>query len=93
VINLTNVPDAAAADFSNEAPGAWLRTHVPWTEARHQISAVNPDVDVARHLGLRNTTACLLVKRWTWRQGVGVTFVRQTFPGDAYDLVASFTPG
>jgi GntR family histidine utilization transcriptional repressor len=93
VINLTSVPEAADADFADEAPGAWLRAHVAWTEARHQISAVNPDPVIARRLGVRATVACLCVKRWTWRQGVGVTFVRQTFPGDAYDLVASFTPG
>ena len=93
VINLTSVPEAAATDFTVEAPGAWLRAHVAWTEARHQISAVNPDPAIARRLGVRTTTACLCVKRWTWRQGVGVTYVRQTFPGDAYDLVASFTPG
>ncbi len=93
LINLTSVPEAARADFMAEAPGAWLRAHVAWTEARHQISAVNPEAAVARRLGVRTTTACLSVKRWTWRQGVGVTFVRQTFPGHAYDLVASFTPG
>jgi GntR family histidine utilization transcriptional repressor len=93
VINLTDVPQAAAADFSREAPGAWLRARVAWTEARHQISAINPNAQVARSLGVRTTTACLCVKRWTWRQGVGITFVRQVFPGDAYDLVASFTPG
>jgi GntR family histidine utilization transcriptional repressor len=93
LINLASVPQAAAADFTAEAPGAWLRAHVAWTEARHQISAVNPDRSVALRLGVRSTTACLCVKRWTWRQGVGVTFVRQIFPGDAYDLVASFEPG
>ena len=93
VIDLTSVPEAMAADFSVDAPGAWLRAHVAWTEARHQISAINPDPAVARRLGVRTTTACLCVKRWTWRQGVGVTFVRHTFPGDAYDLIASFTPG
>jgi GntR family histidine utilization transcriptional repressor len=92
-INLTSVPEADVADFAIEAPGAWLRAHVAWTEARHQISAVNPDPAVALCLGVRTTTACLCVKRWTWRQGVGVTFVRQTFPGDAYDLVANFAPG
>ncbi len=93
VINLTSVPEAAGADFTVEAPGAWLRAHVAWSEARHQISAINPALAVARLLGLRTSTACLCVRRWTWRQGVGVTFVRHTFPGDAYDLIANFAPG
>jgi GntR family histidine utilization transcriptional repressor len=37
-----------------------------------------------------HTAACLQVKCWTWRQGQGITFVVQLFPGGAYDLVARF---
>jgi GntR family histidine utilization transcriptional repressor len=93
VINLDTTPQAAAADFTRQGPGAWLRVHVAWTQARHQISAINPETDVARKLDLKATTACLCLKRWTWKAGAGVTFVRQVFPGDAYDLVATFSPG
>ena len=93
VINLDTTPQAAAADFTRQGPGAWLRVHVAWTQARHQISAINPETDVARQLDLMATTACLCLKRWTWKAGAGVTFVRQVFPGDAYDLVATFSPG
>ena len=93
VINLDTAPDAAVADFTSQGPGAWLRAHVAWTQARHQISAINPEGEVARKLGVRSGTACLCVKRWTWRAGAGVTFVRQVVPGDAYDLVATFSPG
>ena len=35
--------------------------------------------------------ACLCVERRTWRDGQGVTRVRQVFPGDRYDLVALFS--
>jgi GntR family histidine utilization transcriptional repressor len=66
---------------------------VAWSEARHEISAVNPPVDVARALHMTPALACLCVRRWTWRLGAGITFARQLFPGDAYDLVATFTPG
>lgn len=93
LINLESVPEAAGADFATTAPGAWLRAHVAWTQARHQVFAINPDPAVARRLGLKTSVACLCVKRWTWRAGAGVTFVRQVFPGDAYDLVATFSPG
>jgi GntR family histidine utilization transcriptional repressor len=92
LINLASVPQAGEADFSAVAPGAWLRARVPWTQARHQISAINPDATTARRLGVRASTACLCLKRWTWRADAGVTFVRQIFPGDAYDLVARFSP-
>jgi sterol desaturase/sphingolipid hydroxylase (fatty acid hydroxylase superfamily) len=34
----------------------------------------------------------LLVERWTWRMGDPITYVCQTFRGDRFDLVATFTP-
>lgn len=93
LLSLDVAPAAAEVDFSQTSPGGWLLRHVPWTEAEHRISAVNPDRTDARQLKVRPSDACLSVRRWTWRVGEGVTFVRQLFPGDAYDLVARFTPG
>ena len=90
VIALAAVPAAAAVDFREEAPGSWLLRQVPWTEAEHRITAVNPSPAEARRLGLGRSAACLQVKRWTWRQSQGITFVTQLFPGGAYDLVARF---
>ncbi len=93
LINLDVAPGAVEADFAKVSPGSWLLRHVPWSEAEHRISAINPDRADARLLKVRPADACLSVRRWTWRIGEGVTFVRQIFPGDAYDLVARFTPG
>jgi GntR family histidine utilization transcriptional repressor len=90
VISLAAAPEAADADFAQEAPGAWLLRKIPWTEAEHLISAVTPDASEAKKLAVQRTTACLRVRRWTWRQGQGVTFVEQIFPGGVYDLVARF---
>ena len=90
VIALAAVPGAASVDFGEAAPGSWLLRQVPWTEAEHRISAVNPAPADARRLALGRSAACLQVKRWTWRQGQGITFVTQLFPGGAYDLVARF---
>jgi GntR family histidine utilization transcriptional repressor len=93
LINLAEVPNAADEDFAATAPGAWLLSHVAWTEARHEIDAVNPDLDDAEALSVPRSRACLSVKRWTWRLGAGITFVRQLFPGEAFGLTARFTPG
>ena len=93
VISLNTASRAAEVDFARVSPGGWLLRHVPWTEAEHRISAVNPDREEARLLKVKTTEACLCVRRWTWRVGEGVTYVSQLFPGDAYDLVARFTPG
>lgn len=92
IISLASTPEARERDFTAEAPGSWLLHHVPWTEARHRITAVGADSVQARRLGLIRGAACLQVERWTWRTGAGVTFVRQLFPGDRYDLVAEFAP-
>lgn len=91
IINLAVTPQAEAVDFTHAAPGSWLLHHVPWSQARHRITAV-PAGAAAHHLNIARHTACLEVERWTWRTGEGVTFVRQLFPGHRYDLVAEFSP-
>lgn len=91
-INLDAVPIAVDTDFSNRDPSSWLLDHVPWSEARHRISAVGATPEIARLLETTRGAACLKVERWTWRSGVPITFVCQTFRGDRYDLVAKFTP-
>ena len=93
IISLAAAPEAAEVDFAAVPPGTWLLKHVAWTEAEHRIGAVNPDPATARLLKIRTADACLSVRRWTWRVGQGITYVRQTFPGDAHDLIARFTPG
>jgi GntR family histidine utilization transcriptional repressor len=92
LIGLEAAPAAVSADFTAEPPGTWLLHHIPWTDARHRITAQNPTAEAARALRIGHATACLSVERWTWREGRPVTFVQQLFPGDAYDLVADFTP-
>jgi GntR family histidine utilization transcriptional repressor len=92
LVSLAAVPEAADADFAAEPPGAWLLHHVPWTEAENRISAVGADPAAADLLAVAAGTALLAVERRTWRAGEPVTWVRQLFPGEAYDLVARFGP-
>ena len=92
LISLKAVPEASGADFAAEPPGAWLLHHVPWTEAENRISAVGAEASVAALLALDLGAALLAVERRTWRAGEPVTWVRQLFPGEAYDLVARFGP-
>ena len=91
-ISLAAVPSAADADFKTQSPGTWLIRSVPWTQARHRISAVGASAEVSSHLAVPRHTPCLLVERWTWRTGEPVTYVCQTFRGDRFDLVATFVP-
>jgi GntR family histidine utilization transcriptional repressor len=92
LISLEAAPEAAAADFAAQPAGGWLLAHTPWTEAEHRIAAVGADTVLARHLLLPPGAPCLRLERKTWRDGQGVTWAWQTFPGDAYDLVARFQP-
>ena len=90
LISLDAVPEAADLDFADESPGAWLLHHVPWTEAENRISAVGADEATADLMALDPGAALLAVERRTWRSDAPVTWVRQLFPGEAYDLVARF---
>lgn len=92
LISLACVAEAEHADFTTQSPSEWLLRRVPWTQARHRISAVGAGPDVSHHLAIPRYTPCLNVERWTWRTGNAVTFVCQTFRGDRFDLVATFTP-
>lgn len=92
LIALAAAPQAVEVDFQTLAPGSWLLTSEPWTEAENRISAIEADAMAARLLGLKPGAACLCVERRTWRDGQGVTRVWQTFPGDRYDLIARFSP-
>ena len=91
MISLAAAPNAAAAGFDGRSPGSWLLENVPWTIARHRITARQAG-DLAIPLALPRPAACLQVERWTWRQSDPVTYARQVFPGDRYDLVAEFAP-
>jgi GntR family histidine utilization transcriptional repressor len=93
LINLAAAPQAEAVDFERTSPGAWLLEAVPWTQAEHRIRAINPSAATARLLNIPPSTACLSLERRTWRTEAPVTWVRLTFPGEAYDLVARFAPG
>ena len=92
ILNLAAVPEAADLSFEDEPPGSWLLHHVPWTEARHRIAAINADATNAARLQIRRGQACLQVERHTFRLGEWITFARLVYPGDRYDLTAAFRP-
>ena len=90
LINLEVTPQADDQSFIGVAPGSWLLVEVPWTEAEHQIAAVNADAATAALLGVDPVSACLQMERRTWRGKDSVTWVRLTFPGDQHRLVGRF---
>ncbi|RDJ26827.1 histidine utilization repressor [Bosea caraganae] len=92
LINLVAVPEAAEQSFSVMAPGSWLVTRVPWTEAEHRVRAAGADPEAATALEITEGAACLVVERQTWNAANPVTFARLTYPSGAHELVAHFKP-
>jgi len=90
LINLESVPDARREKFAKISPGRWLLTRVPWTEAEHQISALNADRTVAGRLGMTTNKACLCIERRTWLDAQRITYVRILYPADQHRLIARF---
>jgi GntR family histidine utilization transcriptional repressor len=93
LISLVAAPDAAEEPFEALSPGAWLVQRVPWTRAEHRIRAAAARSELARALSVADGTPCLVVERRTWSGETPVTQVRMTYPGEAHELVARFTPG
>lgn len=90
VINLAAVPDARRERFLRSSPGRWLLTRIPWTEAEHQISALNASGPIAERLEIARNKACLCIERRTWLKDQWITYVRLIYPCDQHRLVARF---
>jgi GntR family histidine utilization transcriptional repressor len=93
LINLAAAPDAADEPFTENSPGAWLVRRVPWTRAEHRISAAAARGEAARMLKVAEGAPCLVIERRTWGGETPVTHVKLTYPGEAHELIARFTPG
>ena len=92
LVNIAAAPDIDAQGFDDIGPGQWLLAHIPWTEARHAISARAAPPDIAERLAVAPGTACLVVERRTWNGATPVTFGRFWYPGDEHSLEGSFRP-
>ena len=92
LINLEAAPKITCQPLEDVSPGQWLLAHVPWTEAKHSISARGASEMVAAHLDIEPGTACLVVERRTWNGDVPVTLGRFWYPGDEHSLEGRFRP-
>ena len=92
LINPAQAPGVLAADFTAQAPGAWLLRTVPWSRAQHRIRAINAPAALAAELGLEPGEACLEILRLTRIEACWVTWARLVYPGHAHQLVAEFEP-
>ncbi|MGB6488274.1 MAG: histidine utilization repressor [Steroidobacteraceae bacterium] len=90
LINLETVPEARRERFNRISPGRWLLIRIPWTEAEHQISALNADQLIAKRLEIARNKACLCIERRTWLEEKQITYVRLIYPCDQHRLIGRF---
>ena len=90
LINLDAVPEARREQFRQVSPGRWLLARIPWTDAEHEILALNPDRLIAQRLRIARHKACLCIQRRTWSEQQRITYVRLIYPCDQHRLVARF---
>lgn len=89
-INLTASPEAADIDFTKIPPSIWLLTHVPWSNAEHEIDAVGLDRAIAEHMAVPPGTPSLKLGRRTWGAAGTITHANQYFLAGSLKLHASF---
>lgn len=91
-VNVKAAPKITCQPLEDVSPGQWLLANVPWTEARHGISARGANAMVAEHLALDLGDACLVVERRTWNGDIPVTLGRFWYPGEDHILEGQFRP-
>ena len=92
LVNIAAAPKITCQPLEDVSPGQWLLAHVPWTEAKHSISARGATAMVADRLALEHGSACLVVERRTWNGDVPVTLGRFWYPGSDHSLEGQFRP-
>lgn len=86
LINLTILPDAETADFSQTSPGHWLAQTVRDMHGEMHISADLADPETLRLMKAEAPLACLIIRRRVRKDGHGITSGMQALIGERYKL-------
>lgn len=81
-INLSALPSAEDADFSENRPTEWLVAEIPFSEVEINLSAGLADQKLSDYLACAVGDPVFAVERSTWWEGDAVTYVRLSYrPG------------
>lgn len=81
-INLSALPDAENAGFSEECPTEWLLSTIPFSKVEINLSAGLADQKLSDYLACSVGDPVFSVERSTWWEGDAVTYVRLSYrPG------------
>lgn len=75
-INLSALPTAEDADFSQEGPTEWLLATIPFSKAEINLSAGLADQKLSDYLACSIGDPVFSAERSTWWEGDAVTYVR-----------------
>jgi GntR family histidine utilization transcriptional repressor len=89
-VNPAIAPNYLKQDFTRTTPYDYLVEVAPHFEAEHVILAVMPTERVRKLLEMNEGEPCLLLRRRTWVETCGVTWVELYHPGDRYRLSSRF---
>jgi GntR family histidine utilization transcriptional repressor len=92
LVNVRAAPKITCQPLEDVSPGQWLLANVPWTEAKHVISARRAPPNIASQLAIEPGDACLVIERRTWNGSIPVTLGRFWYPGDDHALEGQFRP-
>ena len=84
------MPEFIHQDFSRITSTAYLLLQYHPDEMEHIVRACLPDRETCRQLAMQAGQPCLQLTRRTWRDGLVLTHVTLTYPGDRYDLGARY---
>ncbi len=89
-VNAELMPGFAQQDFSRVTATAYLLGRFKPDEMEHRVRAVLPDAASRGLLRMEAGQPCLQLTRRTWKNGLVVTHVTLTWPGDRYELGARY---
>ena len=81
-INLSALPQAETANFSELGPNEWLVEKVPFSDAEISFSAGAADEELSNMLQCQPGEPLFTTERSTWWEGQAITYVKLSFrPG------------
>lgn len=92
-INPAVAPLYLDQDFLKITPSQYLLEVAPVQEAEHTLEAVNVNKTLQKHLKIKPTEPCLLLRRRTWSFDRVATYSMITSPGSRYRLKGKFNRG
>ena len=91
-VNPAVAPEYSQQDFTQIAPGKYLLSVAPLTQAEHIIEAQLPDKMTQNLLEIKAIEPCLVLYRKTWTYNTIATKCRFVHPGSRFRLGSLFTP-